>query len=173
MTSSYLSGGARPLALICLLAGSSANAETLDATLTLTSGPTVIATWTQDLNPTPVAFLAGNWTEVAVSADTGPFGGELYFYTGGSITFENYAGSYVVEGPQAFAGSVASPQFSPGSFDVSYVYALAGPYPLLQPSTLTFTAAAAPEPSTWALMLLGFAGLGALSLHARRRLAAA
>jgi len=35
------------------------------------------------------------------------------------------------------------------------------------PSTLTFTVV--PEMSTWAMMLAGFAGLGALSFRARRQ----
>ena len=74
-----------------------------------------------------------------------------------------------VFGAQVYSGSEAAPHFAVGSF-TGLVNAMGD-----QPATLTFTAApsAAPEASTWALMLVGFAGVAAVSYGARRRAAAA
>jgi hypothetical protein len=44
---------------------------------------------------------------------------------------------------------------------------------LTQTETLTFAAAAVPEPSTWAMMLLGFAGLGFAFRQSRRKVSMA
>ena len=45
------------------------------------------------------------------------------------------------------------------------VYHLSGDF-------LTLTAAAAPEPSTWAMMILGFAGLGCMAFRRRNQASA-
>ncbi|HEX4179570.1 MAG TPA: PEPxxWA-CTERM sorting domain-containing protein [Caulobacteraceae bacterium] len=37
------------------------------------------------------------------------------------------------------------------------------------PDNATFTASAVPEPASWAIMLVGFGGLGAVTRHARRK----
>jgi hypothetical protein len=53
-----------------------------------------------------------------------------------------------------------------------------GPYVLGDPLTVTFTdlgdvASGVPEPSTWAMMILGFAGIGFLAYRRRNRIVAA
>jgi hypothetical protein len=61
-----------------------------------------------------------------------------------------------VFGPQLFTGTLTAPIFSTGAFAMNSGN-----------GTLTVTAAI-PEPSTWAMMIAGLAGLGALY---RRRVA--
>ena len=57
-------------------------------------------------------------------------------------------------GPDLFTGNPADPVFTLGSFN------LANPF-FGQNDVLTISAVAAvPEPSTWAMMILGFAGVG-------------
>ena len=56
-------------------------------------------------------------------------------------------------GPDLFTGSVTNPQFNFGTFALSSLVS--------GPSTITISAASpVPEPSTWAMLVLGFAALG-------------
>ena len=74
------------------------------------------------------------------------------------------------DGYQLYTGTAAAPDFS----------ALVGTSPIINlydegtsvVGTLTVTVAAVPEPSTWAMMLLGFAGLGVAGYRASRKRAA-
>jgi hypothetical protein len=57
-------------------------------------------------------------------------------------------------GPDLFTGNPADPVFTLGSFNLSNPF-------FGQNDVLTISAVAAvPEPSTWAMMILGFAGVG-------------
>jgi len=70
-------------------------------------------------------------------------------------------------GPDLFTGSPADPVFTLGSFK------LANPF-LGQNDVLTISAVAAvPEASTWAMMILGFAGVGFVAYRRKRALAMA
>ena len=69
------------------------------------------------------------------------------------VTFASQTGGFLIEvssndildhGPRIYTGTEVNPIFSPGVF-------------VLVSGTLTVTAV--PEPSTWAMMLAGFAGL--------------
>ena len=69
---------------------------------------------------------------------------------GTALGFTQLSGS----GPDLFTGNPGDPIFTLGSFN------LANPF-LGQNDVLTIsTVAAVPEPSTWAMMVLGFAGVG-------------
>ena len=66
-------------------------------------------------------------------------------------------------GPDLFSGdpTTTSPIFNIGTFDLTSIVSGS--------STLTISqVAAVPEPSTWAMMILGFAGIGAMTYRRRR-----
>jgi PEP-CTERM motif len=121
----------------------------------------------QSSDPTPNSYNTNLNTTVPVSGFTSPSvptaTSMIYangnFYTGGvadpSITV--YA-----EGPQIYSGSEAAPIFSTGKytlFDISD-----------SKTGVLHITAGAPEPSTWAIMLLG---IGAMGVGLRRRAARA
>jgi hypothetical protein len=62
-------------------------------------------------------------------------------------------------GPQLFSDSIANPVFSVGSFSLTNSESDAG--------VITFSVV--PEPSTWAMMLLAFAGLAFAGYRTSRR----
>lgn len=69
--------------------------------------------------------------------------------------FEQFAG------PALFTGSTSDPVFNIGTFQLSSL--------LSGPATLTISAVAAvPEPSTWAMMILGFAGVGFMAYRRKQ-----
>jgi hypothetical protein len=119
--------------------------------------------WVQSSNPTPdysdpvvtyvpISEAAGNLIPVEVT--------DLDYYTnadGGGFSF--------ILGPQIFTGPTSAPVFSVGTFT-----GLHTPYSSGGVLTLTvLSETAVPEPSTWAMMLLGFAGLGFAGYRQRRR----
>jgi hypothetical protein len=76
-----------------------------------------------------------------------------------------------VGGPQLFTGPTEAPTFRLGTYALTDVcaYLCGGD---LGDFTLTISAAAVPEPATWAMMILGFGGIGArVRARARRRAA--
>ena len=137
-------------ALAAALSVTPAFAEILNFTWTLPGG---VATWSQPSNPTPLDFLDGDFTAIAVSngtSTTGSFGAVDFFSTefgDGGLQIPTFAQSV---GYQFYSGTEAAPIFAPGRFvteDGGFVTITAAPPPV-------------PEPSTWAMMLVGFAGLG-------------
>jgi hypothetical protein len=67
--------------------------------------------------------------------------------------FEQFAG------PVLFTGPVTAPVFTEGTFALPSIVS--------GPATITISAAV-PEPSTWAMMVVGFAGIGALVYRRRQ-----
>lgn len=144
-----------------MMAAGCAGATVLVATYTDASST---ETWKQDSNPTPTTFTAGAGTTIAVwdaawTLDPGP-----------AVTYANasygggFSGSFgAAFGSQIYTGSEAAPVFAVGR------YAGLSDGSGGSSGVLTLSAAAVPEPATWAMMLAGFAGLGALSFGARRR----
>ena len=122
------------------------------------------ASWEQDSNPVPASFTAGEGATIPIWDAAGNLGlGSALTYFSAS---EN-GGFGPTYGPQIYAGPESAPVFSVGA------YTGLGEAPGGGSGVLTLVAAGVPEPSTWAMLLAGFAGLGALSLGARRRALAA
>jgi hypothetical protein len=176
-----------------LLVAASASAETLDVTLSV-DAPVgagfaweVLATWVQDSNPTPITFTLMDDTRVPIS----DFSGKLsqtetfidYIGVGGFQTIlENNQAE--TTGPQIYSGLESAPVFAPGSFDgmgegLFRIELTPGNFVSLA-TNITFTVAQdvtpptnptpAPEPSTWALGLVGFSAVGAMyGLRRRKR----
>ena len=67
-------------------------------------------------------------------------------------------GGLILNGPVLYTGTEAAPTFSTGTFALENGYSL----------TISSSAGAIPEPSSWAMMITGMGALG-LALRARRR----
>jgi hypothetical protein len=102
-------------------------------------------------NPFPVLAFYTGVVAGGLAAATDPDNGIIYF-------------SYGSE--QLFTGPLASPTFLTGSFTLTDYNSG------VEVGTLEISAAV-PEPSTWAMMLLGFAGIGYLTLRRRNQVAVA
>ena len=133
------------------------------------------ATFQLDSNPTPDSFtstfigdqisfnnVAGIFGGTPGVASSISFGTNLINkldITGTSLGFTQFTG------PALFTGPASSPVFAPGTFSlVNFVFG---------PATLTISqvAVAVPEPSSWAMMLIGFGMLGAAARYRRRKTA--
>ena len=143
------------LSAVAAFSAAPALAEVLDFSYTSASNGT--ASWTQASDPTPYGYYPGRFTIVPVSDGASSVG------TFTEVTFASEIGGFLIEvstsgivdhGPIIFTGTVVNPIFSPGVF-------------VLDSGTLTVTAV--PEPSTWAMMLLGFAVLGFVGYRAARK----
>jgi hypothetical protein len=147
-------------AVVVALSVTPAFAEILKFSFTGASGD--FATWTQPSDPTPVEFKDQFSTEVQVTNGTSNKGGfsSVEFDSNDIIDggfFIDAAGLFGT-GPTLYTGPESAPIFRAGDF-------------LVSTGSLTGTAAV-PEPSTWAMMLIGFAGLGYASRRASRKSAA-
>ena len=123
-------------------------AEILTFSFTGDSGD--FATWTQPSDPTPVGFHDQFYTDVQVANGTSNKGGfSIVEFDSNDIIdggfFIDQAGLFGT-GPTLYTGPESAPIFHPGDF-------------LVSTGSLTVTAAV-PEPSTWAMGLTGFLGLG-------------
>jgi hypothetical protein len=149
---------------------------TIGFSFELNSKPTVLGS-----DPT-VAFVIGG-----VTNSTEPSLSFVNFYVssyGGGIAFEEISGDPLTDGAlplvydglplvcdeyggcdglQLFSGSVTAPTLNTGIFDLSNFYDGSG---------ATLTVAAVPEASTWAMMILGFLGLGLMMYFRREKLVA-
>lgn len=161
-------------ALFAALLASPANAVLLDFELTglkqasfFIDTDTIPSSFIENGPP----FFIGNQTQF--DGVTGLFGGvsqtaQINFGTGlvsgfqisgTTLGFTQYAS------PDLFTGSAADPQFILGTFSLNSITS--------GPATLTISAVAAvPEPSTWAMMILGFAGVGFMAYRRRNQAAA-
>ena len=157
-------------------------ANATDVLFTITSFQQGIPTTTFELslNPTPDYYtlgipgeLAGYFSIYNIPATSGGSPVEIgaVFYSaensgvGGLIL--GIAPYYLLYFNQLYYGPENSPTFDLGVFPESngIVTITAIPDPILDPSTITVV----PEPSTWAMMLIGFGGLGLAAAYCSRR----
>ena len=133
-------------------------------------GPDGSASWTQSSTPTPLSTVDGESTDVPVAAiGLDSFGNaftDVEFYTpleSGGFSIGNF--DIQEAGAQEYTGPETAPVFTPGVYTTdTYNNGDTG----VVGGVLTITAAGVPEPSTWLLLTLGFASLGA-SLRASRK----
>jgi hypothetical protein len=123
------------------------------------------ATFSLNGSPTPAATGTGFFTLQNVP---GTSDGAATTFAQLSFFDAAHDGGYsLLGGPQLFTGTLASPTFTLGTFALSDDGFVSFKY------NLSITdAASVPEPATWAMMLLGFAGIG-LALRRRTRAAGA
>jgi len=133
------------------------------------SGTDVHYSFDLDINPTPAFFdedpdysffeidgvsitnYAANGSIASVTTDDLQFFIDVTGGAFGNTSFTNYYFGY-----QLFSGPVSAPAFELGSYDLY----ISGDVPVAQ---LTITAAsegAVPEPTSWAMMLVGFGAIG-------------
>lgn len=96
------------------------------------------------------------------------FGGGIYFYTDALFGgFETENGEFLTSGAQLFSGSINSPIFSPGAYQLLGFEGTPDGVLTISPAA---TVSSAPEPGAWALMVGGIGMLGAVmrSRKARR-----
>jgi hypothetical protein len=159
---------------------SGANATEVLFTITSFEPSIPTTTFELPLNPTPDYYslgipgeAAGDFSIYNILAISGGSPIELgaVFYSaenggvGGLII--GIAPYYLLYFNQLYYGPENSPTFDLGVFPESNgtVTITAIPDPILDPSTIT----AVPEPSTWAMMLIGFGGLGLAAAYRSRR----
>lgn len=155
----YLLVAAASVAAITL--GATAHAETLLFSYSDTGG--VSFTYEQSSTPTPTAYSANFANSVPVrdfKGNIGPYSSMSYYTTAASGGFSTPGGLVDGRGPQIFSGTVSNPVFAPGKFAVDEVFTQ---------QTGTLAISAVPEPTSWAMMLVGLGGLGGM-MRSRRRL---
>lgn len=158
----------------CVAAATAVPASAATLFFELTGGRNV--TFSLDSNPTPdssqtflgeqAAFfnVAGTVNGVATTIDTISFGTGIFAplsINAPGLGFTQFSG-----GGPLFSGPGNAPVFAPGTFQMTNAF-----FPE-QNSTLVISeqvAAAVPEPSTWAMMLLGFGFIGGAMRSAKRR----
>lgn len=163
------------VALAAVSAATPASAALLNFSLTGASN----ATFQLDSNPTPSSFtssfvgdqiffnnVAGTFNGTPGVASSISFGTNLIAslnINGTSLTTTQFSG------PALFSGAPSAPVFATGSFSL--------PNFLAGPSTLVISranvAAAVPESSTWAMLLIGFGAIGGSMRYRRRTTAVA
>jgi hypothetical protein len=125
------------------------------------------STPSNQINGNVVVDISANTISVTMNGQVQPF--ELINqFTGinGPILNVVQTASGVIAG----VNMVFPPTFTPTSVDFASDYFGFQPgTSLKQTETLTFAAGAVPEPPTWAMMIIGFAGLGFAFRQSRRR----
>jgi PEP-CTERM motif len=177
------------LAATGLMAASPSGAITLKVEYDIDlSGLLLFETWEQDSNPTPNSYVLGQSTDVPIwdftsndVNDDGPFDVPnfdiVYFNASNSAGLDFATGESLRlnMGPQIYSGPESAPVFSLGTFAGNGAELQGfGIHPLPElTTTLSFTVAPpttppapVPEPSTWAL---GIIGLGAVGVFYRLR----
>jgi hypothetical protein len=161
---------------LALTVGAAPEAPAMAAQLLFTiSGddPTITFVLPEDPTPrsvSPGSFFAIGSTPAVVGGSPSTLVYILFYKVTGSgdynIQYEIGSDTFLYEGPQMYAGTEEHPMFSPsGPFLMSSV---------LVPGVVDhLTISEVPEPSTWAMMALGFAGLGFARYRTSRRTAPA
>ena len=159
---------------------SGANATEVLFTITSFEPGIPTTTFELPLNPTPDYYILGIPGELAgdfgiynIPATSGgsPVQIGAVFYSaendGVSGLILGIAPYYLLYFNQLYYGPENSPTFDLGVFPESngIVTITSIPDPIPDPSTIT----AVPEPSTWAMMLIGFGGLGFATYRSRRK----
>lgn len=166
------------LATTLALSGVPARAETLLVTWTENDpdlGLNIDVSWELSSTPTPIFSVDGIGTEVPIfdftstgTTSVGPYSDMAWYSASQGGLFYTPDKLYEVDGAQAYSGPESAPVFLTGVYpgtDVANGDASA---------TVTISSVGAiPEPSTWAMMLIGFVGLGFAGRRASRRTAAA
>ena len=137
------------------------------------SGPSGTALFQLDSKPTPNSSqtfvgsdqfsfnnVAGTYGGILGTASTISFGNGIFSSL--SITAPNL-GFTQFSSPTLFTGSPSAPLFSTGSFT------LINPFFGNGNLTISPVIAAVPEPSTWAMMILGFAGVGYMAYRRKSK----
>lgn len=104
----------------------------------------------------------GAYTNLTLSPMNQPLAYYIEFYTvgtGGGFAALGASGDSMV-GAQLFSGSLTNPTMLTGRFNLVNQFS---PF-----QTAVLTVAAIPEPTTWAMMLVGFAMVGATVRYRRR-----
>jgi hypothetical protein len=153
------------IAIAATLATGAAQASTLHFNYSENGG--IDFSFKQSSNPTPISYGPGFATEAPVSdwtGNIGPYSSIAWFNSKANGMFDTIDGSYIVFGPQVYSGPESAPVFAPGVFaGADQTNGLSG----------TLTVTSVPEASTWAMMLLGFAGLGFAGYRTSRKAASA
>jgi PEP-CTERM motif len=143
----------------------SAHAVTLYASVTEADNSRT-ASWA--MSSTPQVDQYGEGVQVVVSVEdygdwvnSGPYSNEIQFFNS-TITTSWLDGDFIMQGPQIYTGSESAPVFSPGVWSV-FDSSSSSPATF----ALSLTPPGVPEPSTWAMMLVGVGLLGA-GARARR-----
>ena len=109
----------------------------------------------QSSDPTPISYVTGEYTEVPIWNGTGIFAGADAVYWYSSVLDD---GQYAF-GPQGYTGPESAPVFAPGTL-----------YEYVPSDGLTGALTlAVPEPSVWAMLLVGIGTVGAAMRQARRK----
>ncbi|RBP08718.1 putative secreted protein with PEP-CTERM sorting signal [Roseiarcus fermentans] len=165
------------LAAAGLFVAASASATTLDVTLFDGSG--TIASWTQDSQPALAGSNDGFGTAPYVSNFTSGTLSSVSFVwyydsTASQFAFIPNDGNFYVSTPgQAYTGSESSPTFAAGTYDGTWVPFTGSTVSATLKFSVEGSTPTVPEPSTWAMMIAGFAGLGFVGYRASRKAAAA
>ena len=120
------------------------------------------ATFNVDSNPIPQSVFPDFFTVVppACTYNRSPTTCGLTFYTtaqqGGLDLAPTGFTTLNLVGAQLFTGTTATPTFTLGTYPLSTL----GSEDHLYSLTISLFGAPVPEPSTWAMLVLGFAGIG-------------
>jgi hypothetical protein len=147
-------------ASVSLVWATSASADLLHYTLDFSDPATPDISW--DLSrPLQLSGSDGSITfSVSLIFNASIPLNDITFYSAAGGGGLESPGAFDLEGPQLFTGSVLAPTLLEGVFDLHG----AG----TNTATLSVTAAV-PEPSTWAMMILGFAGVSFMAYRRSRK----
>jgi hypothetical protein len=119
------------------------------------------------------AIVNLNGTEISNTGIFGPGNGSFFFTDGGPVV-----GHTFINGNDGPYSTLSGATFQAGTNTLFFIGnntngginggEAGGPAAIFFDGTVTFDVAAVPEPSTWAMMILGFAGIGAMTYRRRK-----